>query len=139
MPTKGAITTLIAIMLKADTQYKNLMEEIKGVRIEVAGIDEQLTRDRHDIEDFKVQMASMKSEIEQLRHELVANASNVKNKVSDALVQPMKDVAKLSNEIKNAKKIVIVKNSLVDWIKKRWMGKIRTIKQEIREEVKGSG
>ena len=124
--------------MKTDTQYKNLMEEIKGVRSEVAGIDEQLTRDRHDIEDFKVQMASMKSEVEQLRHELVANVSNIKTKVSAALEQPIKEVTKLSNEIKKAKKIVIVKNSLVDWFKKRLMGTARSIREEIREEVKGS-
>lgn len=113
------------------------MEEIKGVRNEVAGIDEQLTRDRHDIEDFKVQMASMKSEVEQLRHELVANANNVKNKVTDALQPAVKSVDSLKNVIQKKKTIYIFKDGFKDFLKSKWMATVGKFHEEIKKEVRG--
>lgn len=100
-----------------NTHYKNIMAEVRGMREEVGRIDRDLSRDRQDIEDFKVQMASMKEEIKQLRQEINANASKVKDKVEDALEPARHEVAKLTQEIKKKKTVMVHKKNWFGWLR----------------------
>jgi chromosome segregation ATPase len=125
------------MMLKADTQYKNLMGEIRGMREEVGRIDRDLARDRHDLEDFRVQMDTMKSEIQQLREALTANADRVKDKVTDAVQPITKEVTKLKDVISKKKTLYIFKNGFKDWLKSKWMGTVGKVGNEIRKETRG--
>jgi chromosome segregation ATPase len=109
-------------MLKTDRQYENLMAEIRGLREEVGRIDRDLSRDREDLEDFKVEMATMKEEIKQVRLGLNANADKVKDKVGDALQPARHEMAKLTQEIKKKKTLIITKSGIVDWIKSKFGG-----------------
>jgi chromosome segregation ATPase len=104
------------------THYNNLMSEIRGMREEIGRIDRDLCRDRQDMEDFKVQMATMKEEIKQLRGELMANADKVKDRVVDALEPAVKEVSKLKNEIKNKKRIIVFKRGFFQWLKAKLGG-----------------
>ena len=121
-PTKKTATECVAIMLKTDRQYENLMAEIRGLREEVGRIDRDLSRDREDLEDFKVEMATMKEEIKQVRLGLNANADKVKDKVGDALQPARHEMAKLTQEIKKKKTLIITKSGIVDWIKSKFGG-----------------
>jgi predicted translin family RNA/ssDNA-binding protein len=106
-----------------DSQYKNVMEELRGMREEVGRIDRDLARDRNDLADFRVQMEGMQSEIKQLRESLNANADRVKDKVTDA-VQPIQtEVTKLKNVIKDKKTLFVFRNGFKDFFKIGWKPK----------------
>ena len=126
-------------------QYKVILETVRKVSEKVSTlsedvnrIDRDLSKDRMDLSEFRVRLGTLEEEIKSMKGLLVTNADKVGDRVTDALEQPTKEVVKLTNEIKKSKKIIIVKNSFVDWLKKRFMGKVRTVSQEVREEVKGS-
>lgn len=124
-------------MMLKDSQYKNLMEEVRGLREEVGRIDRDLARDRHDLEDFKVQMDSMKSEIKQLREALMANADKVKDRVTDALEPVSKEVVKLKDVIQKKKTLYIFKDGFIDWVKSKWMATVGRFANEVKKEVRG--
>ena len=126
------------------TEYKVLIEAVRKVSEKVSTlsedvnrIDRDLGRDREDMQNFRVDLASMKEEIRTLKSMSLTNATHVQEKVEDVLAPAVKSVDSLKKEIHKAKKIVIVKNSLVDWFKKRFAGKAMSIKEEIKSEVKG--
>ena len=124
-------------MLKTDKQYKNLIEEVRGIREEVGRIDRDLSKDRHDLQDFRVQMANMISEIKQVREALTSTADKVKDKVSDALEPAVKEVKILKDEIKKKKTIYVFKDGFKDWIKSKWMATIGKFGKEIKKEIRG--
>ena len=121
-------------MLRTDTQYKNLMAEVRGMREEVGRIDRDLSRDRADMEDFKVQMATMKEEIKQVRSAVAANSDKVRDKVTDALEPAVKSVDKLKDEIRKKKAIYIFKNGFVDWLKEKWFSQFRENNSENKKK-----
>lgn len=106
-----------------DSKYKVLIKEVRGMREEVGRIDRDMARDREGMEDFRVQLVNLKSEVEQLRHSLVAHADTMKDKVTDALEPAVNEMALLKTEIKK-KRMTVIKDKfdLIGWLKVRVLG-----------------
>ena len=102
-------------------QYKVIVEEIRGISSDIARLDLDLTRDRHELSDFKVQMATLTEEVKQLRKEMTAMKNEVGREVEDSLKPVTKDMNALSKEIKQKKTLIITKNGFMDWIRNRFM------------------
>ena len=100
-----------------DNQYDNLIEEVRGIRKEIAQIDRDLAKDRQDLCDFRIEMAGMKSELKEFRGMIGSNAERVEEKVTDALGPAIRSVDSLKREIKKKKTIIISKSKFIDWIK----------------------
>jgi DNA repair exonuclease SbcCD ATPase subunit len=105
-------------------QYKVIIEELRDVkakiqetRDEAGRIDRDLTKDRHDLEDFRVRLGRVEEEIQSLKRLLTENVETMKDKVQDALKPAVKEVASLKQEIAKKRSIIVTKNSLIDWIK----------------------
>ncbi len=101
------------------TQYQNLIEEVRALRDEVARIDRDLGIDRHDLEDFRIQMDEMKSEIRELRGALSTNADRVQDKVNDVLKPAVKQVNDLQKTI-DKKKTLIITHTFWEWFKSKF-------------------
>jgi len=102
-----------------DEQFKELLEEVRGLRHEVSVIDRDLTGDRKDIGDLKVEIAGLKAEVRELRSMVGSNADKVKERVTDALEPAIESVDGLRKEIKKKKTLVIVKKGFLDWLKRK--------------------
>jgi DNA repair exonuclease SbcCD ATPase subunit len=120
--TKRTTAEITATMEK--NQYKVIIEELRDVkakiqetRDEAGRIDRDLTKDRHDLEDFRVRLGRVEEEIQSLKRLLTENVETMKDKVQDALKPAVKEVASLKQEIAKKRSIIVTKNSLIDWIK----------------------
>ena len=98
-------------------KYQVLIEEVRGISSDIARLDLDLTRDRHELADFKVQMATLTEEVKQLRKEMSAIKGDVGREVEDTLKPVSKDMNALQKEISKKKTLIITKNGLVDFFK----------------------
>ena len=84
-----------------DKQYEVLLTEIRtvGKRVQkteegISGIDNDLAKDRKDIDDFKLKLESIESRLEALSSQIARSSGKTKEAVADAVtesVQPMSD------------------------------------------------
>ena len=92
-----------------DKKYETLIGEIREISSDIARLDADLTKDRQDLQDFRVQMSTMTSEVEELRKELNSVLANVSIKVKESLEPAIDEVKKLKKEI-GGKKTIALKN-----------------------------
>jgi chromosome segregation ATPase len=130
-------------MLK--TEYKVLIEAIRGVKKDVQSltedvgrIDEDLGKDREDMQNFRVDLASMKEEIRTLKSMSVTNATHVQQKVGDVLEPAVKEISDLKDVIKKKKTLYIFKDGFKDWCQSKWMATVGKFGKEIRKEIRES-
>jgi len=92
-----------------DKKYQTIIGEIRDISSDIARLDGDLTKDRQDLQDFKVQMTTLTEEVEQLRKELYSVLKNVSSKVKKSLQPAVEEVSNLKKEIKQ-KKMIALKN-----------------------------
>ena len=106
--------------LMNDEKYNVLFKAIQGCRDEIAEIDRDLEGDRRELQNFQVNMATLKEEVAQLRKALSTNVQRVQDKVQDVVDPAVEQVDKLRKEIKNKKTMVFRKPfNLFDIFKRR--------------------
>jgi len=105
-------------------ELRSLREEVQGTRDEIARVDRDLTKDRHDLEDFRVKLGGLDEQIVSMKRLITGNVDDVGDRVTDALRPAMKEVASLKQEIKNKKSIVVLKEGFFTWLMKPFHRKV---------------
>jgi chromosome segregation ATPase len=92
-----------------DKKYQTIIGEIRDISSDIARLDADLTKDRNDLSDSKVQMATLTGQVEQLRKEFSAVVEDINQKVTEALKPAIKEVKNLKKEMEQ-KKVVALKS-----------------------------
>lgn len=98
-------------------QYETLIKEVREISSDIARLDADLTQDRRELADFRVQMATLVEEVNQLRKEMAAITGDVGDRVKDTLRPAVKEVTALKDEIKKRRSIVITRKGILSWVK----------------------
>jgi chromosome segregation ATPase len=92
-----------------DKKYETIIGEIRDISSDIARLDNDLTKDRHDLADFKVRIDTLTSEMEQFRKEFNSVLTDIESKVKEALKPAIKEVKNLKKEMEQ-KKVVALKS-----------------------------
>lgn len=115
----------MAEIQKVNEEIVKLKESQLLTQQGVDRLEAQLDSDRHDFQDVRIQLDTLKSETKQTRDEVAAITTKVKNGMLDA-TQPVTDeVAKMRKVIDKKKTIPFKLKWRVDWLK------IFGLKQEV--------
>ncbi len=102
-----------------DVKYNTLIKEVREISSDIARLDADLTKDRQELSDFKVQMATLTEEVKQLRVQMAHITGDVGDKVKDTLKPAVKAVDNLKDEIKKKKSINFGGNRFLSWFKRK--------------------
>lgn len=102
-----------------DRKYHTLIKEVREISSDIARLDADLTKDRHNLANLEVNMAGLSEEVKQLRKQMESIKRDVGHEVKDTLRPAVKEVTKLKNEIKGKKSIIIKRGEFLAWFKQR--------------------
>src|SRR3972149_4981328 len=90
-------------------ELRSVREDVQATRDEIARVDRDLAKDRHDLEDFRVKLSNQDEQIDSIKRLVTSNVDDIGDRVTDALKPAVKEVASLKEEIRNKKSIIITK------------------------------
>lgn len=102
-----------------DKKYQTIIGEIREISSDIARLDADLTKDRNDLSDFRVQMANLATEVEQLRKEFNSVVDDVSLKVKETLEPAIKEVYNLKKEMEQKKVVALKSVSLWNYFRFR--------------------
>lgn len=115
---KGAITFLIATMTEA--QYESIINEIRDVKRRLDDMESNRDKDMENIQDVRVEIDGIKSELKANRQAINRSSENTKNAVADVVEPVVGALDSFEKQVKKSKMLILKEKS---WFQKLFHGK----------------